>query len=144
MCARRRYFYDLLHIPVCMYLFCYVYCTLIKKYLVSEKYIDHIKIKPFIRENSGQKANENRKNKMMARVRLTPKVHVRHLTPCFQSTSKEVILIRYMSSQSSENKNYLSSQERCHHFWYQDISSMALCEKDTGRSILRYNFQNVI
>lgn len=33
----------------------------------------------------------------MARVRLTPKVHVRHLTLCFQSTSKEVILIRYMS-----------------------------------------------
>ena len=71
-----------------MCLFCYVYCTLIKKYLVSEKYIDHIKIKPFIKENSGQKANENRKNKMMARVRLTPKVHVRHLTLWFKAQAK--------------------------------------------------------
>lgn len=80
---------------------------------------------------------------MMARVRLTPKVHVRHLT-LLSKHKQRGNSNQVCESHSSENKNNLSTQERFNHFWYQDISSMALCEKDTERSILRYNFQNVI
>lgn len=65
-------------------------------YLVSEKSIDHIKLKQFASKKSGQKAHENRRNKMMSKVRLIPKYTLDTQLPAFHNPSKEVTLISYM------------------------------------------------
>lgn len=108
---------------------CILYLDKKKIYLVSEKYTDHINIKQFVK-NSGQKANESRKNKMMSKVRFIPKIHVRHPALRFHSPSKEVTLINYMIHILQKIKTAPVLKRSV------SISPLAPCEKDTGWSIL--------
>lgn len=104
--------------------------------LVPEKYTDHIKVKQFARTKSGQKANENRRNKMMSRVRLIPKIHIGYPASSFHNPIKEVLLIDYMIHSLRKIKATQYSRGMypslvLRHFFCGSI------EKYMGRSILR-------
>lgn len=73
-------------------------------YLVSEKHIDHIKLKQFARKKSGQKAHENRRNKMMSKVRWIPKIHMGHPASSFSQPTQ-----RGSTNQLHENNPVLRS-----------------------------------
>lgn len=93
-----------------MYLFIWLYTLYIyEKYLVSEKCINQIKVKQFVRKKSDQKTNESRRNKMMSRVRLIRKIHAGH--PAFSFHTQKWIkhqranTSQLYDSQSPKDKN---------------------------------------
>lgn len=105
MCVRRSHFYDLFHIPLVYLLIWLCRLYLDGNYLVSEKHIDHIKQKQFARKKSGQKAHENRRNKMMSKVRWIPKIHMGHPASSFSQPTQRGSTDQLHDSVSKDKNN---------------------------------------
>lgn len=77
-------------------------------YLVFEKHLDHVKLKQFARKKSGQKAHENRRNKLMPKIRWIPKICTGHQASSFSQPMRRGSTDQLSDSVSKDKTTYCS------------------------------------